>query len=279
MCQAIVKPEGLRVPEETLRNAWRDNTDGAGFAVLQDGQVTIYKGYFKFRKFYKAYRKFEKYPCLIHFRYATHGVHDAENCHPFKVSDDTAMIHNGILSKFLPSALEKRSDTRVLVEEHITPCVVRSGLTAYEFLNNEGVRYLIEGLIPGNKLAFLSPSGFTIYNERLGQWKDGIWYSAGFPSAYDYGYLDRIACGRPLSIATRYADATRFDGTDQFALNDDEEWLSQWEKWEDEAEAGAEATLGDVCILCEQSSDRLYQIGADKLCVECWHDYTSKQSC
>src|SRR6185295_7173865 len=100
MCIAIYKPEGLVSPEKNLAESFRCNKDGAGFALWDGKKVTISKGFFTYQQFldaWKAVSQAENTKALVHFRVATHGTIDTDNCHPFQLKDG-ALIHNGIIS-------------------------------------------------------------------------------------------------------------------------------------------------------------------------------------
>ena len=251
MCQAIVKPAGLLIEKAVLLRAWMENNDGAGFAVkTASGTVEIHKGYTKFKAFWKAYRAHEQQDCLIHFRYATHGGIDQENCHPFPIGHEAAMIHNGILSRFLPTALETRSDTRLLIEDFIVPSWKASGESVYDYLTSPAIVSLLEKLIGYNKLAALTPQGFVILNEILGEWRGGVWYSAGFPEkSIPYFPLVSRSAG--------------------YQYDDDRGWVeSVYDSIEEEEE---EDCL--TCAMCGVAGVRLCSVGADTLCEPCWDSY------
>lgn len=262
MCQAIVKPAGFLIDKSILELAWAQNNDGAGFAVKNSNNtITIHKGFFKFKHFWKMYQHYEHLDCLIHFRYATHGTKDAENCHPFPIGDEAAMIHNGILNHFLPSALDKKSDTRILIEDFIVPAWKASKVSVHEFLTQAGTHALIESLVAHNKLACLTTTGFIIFHEILGEWSGGVWYSAGLPMpelAYSYPRMYRSGM---VSVDAPFAFS-----------NDDDEWEREWwERWTDETDNGEEIAL---CILCNKTGP-LVHLGADMYCEQCWGEYTN----
>lgn len=179
MCQAIAKPEGMVVGRKVLGRAWDENPDGAGFAYLENGKVTIRKGFFSFGEFWKAYREHRLKACLIHFRWATHGVKSVDNCHPFEVVPDVALIHNGVMAKFEPPVNSDLSDTRYFVNTYLTPYIPTDLESAHATMEHN--KSLIESVIDWSKLAVLTPKGFIFYNERWGEWVNGIWYSAGYP--------------------------------------------------------------------------------------------------
>ena len=118
---------------------------------------------------------------MWHSRYATHGVKNESNCHPYPVGDDglTYLAHNGTLSQDIAKG-DKRSDSRVFAEDTLT---AMGGVVA---LNNPTVRDMIGKWASSSKLAILTidpRADYTMYliNEKLGHWIDGVWYS-------NYGY-------------------------------------------------------------------------------------------
>src|SRR5688572_22394359 len=108
MCIAILKPEGIVIPEYRLRNCFENNPDGAGFmyADRASDSVKIRKGFFTFNAFMQAYtHAVEDAPDAtfgIHFRISTSGRIDKHNGHPHRIDRRTAVIHNGILDIQVP---------------------------------------------------------------------------------------------------------------------------------------------------------------------------------
>ncbi len=97
MCIAVYKPKEAVLTKRTLKNCFDNNPDGAGFAYPNDEgtKIEVRRGYFGFRKFwrdYKAVQDKEK-PMLIHFRIATSGCIDEENCHPWRIDEKHAFVH------------------------------------------------------------------------------------------------------------------------------------------------------------------------------------------
>jgi glutamine amidotransferase len=116
---------------------------------------------------------------MWHARYATHGVKNELNCHPFKVAGeeyDTYLAHNGVLDILIPKD-DKRSDTRILAEE-LLPRL--GGVSA---LDDDYVYDLLSAWSRGSKVAVMTndPSAkykLYIINENAGSWDDkGIWWS------------------------------------------------------------------------------------------------------
>lgn len=175
MCIAVAKPKGFAVTKKILQNCFDNNPDGAGFCVEIDGNLVVNKGYFTFEDFYTAYQPYENEKALIHFRIRTHGDLNKENCHPFFVSDDIAMIHNGII--YNVSAKGTESDTIVFNNMHLRPIVSKYGQDA---LTSSALKPIIEHFIGGSKLALFvkGQEDFVFFNEHLGNYsKEGIWFS------------------------------------------------------------------------------------------------------
>jgi hypothetical protein len=178
MCLAIYKPKGVTIKKKYLRNGWDANEDGAGFAIARGGKVEIQKGFFTFKEFYSAFRQYNhaKEVAIIHFRFATHGVTNVTNCHPFALGsgDQYAMIHNGVID--IECSDKSLSDTA-----HFAELVLAPMLEAGVAFDSGALRFLVEGNIGDlNKVVILRGDGaHVIYNEKQGEWKNGSWYSNG----------------------------------------------------------------------------------------------------
>ena len=204
MCQAIVKPAGISIQKNLLQLAWNDNADGAGFAYRRKNKIIIRKGFFTFRKFWSSYRKSgaEMLDCLIHFRFATHGNKNKANCHPHRF-ENAAMVHNGIFSQALPAPNDSRSDTRIFLDDLYAPAYKTNSETPHEFIQRNKI--YTQSQIASNKIAFLSPDGFTILNEAHGAWVGGVWWSSGLPTPR-YKWADVASDKWAKILSSRYDD-------------------------------------------------------------------------
>ena len=177
MCLLIFAKGGATPSKESLRIAARANPDGFGFAIVTD-KNTIHR----FRSmdieetitaFFDARKRYPKSHAIFHLRITTHGATNIDNCHPFRVSDDVVMGHNGML----PIKEENgRSDTRIFAEDWLPELGVKALLD-----DKDGMKEL-EKFIGYSKLAFLNVGDeldkpYYIVNENLGHWKHGVWYS------------------------------------------------------------------------------------------------------
>lgn len=192
MCLIIAKKSNYTVPVEHLENGFDRNSHGAGYAFVRNNQVIVHKGFMDYESFLKAYQTEVKpeYPAIIHFRLATHGLKNGSNCHPFRVNEKLAFVHNGIISH-TDLQDQVKSDTAMFNEKILQKL-------PQTFLSNKRIIQNIEKFIGTyNKLAFLSHTGrISILNMNQGITKDGLWYSNdGYetnPYAWspynDYGY-------------------------------------------------------------------------------------------
>ena len=179
MCIAILKPRSKKLLKEHLENSWHNNPHGAGFMYPSDGKIAVVKELNDFESFYNKYKYIEdaEVPMVIHFRLATHGKKDLDNCHPFLINDSVGFVHNGIISGVGTSS--DKSDTNLFRDK-----LVKLGLTD---IPNKVMHKLISGFVgQHNKLIFLNKDGkATIVSESAGSWKDGVWYSN---TGYLYSY-------------------------------------------------------------------------------------------
>lgn len=172
MCLMIVKPAGKDIADEHLQNGFENNPDGGGYCWHDGGRVFYRKGIFAFEEFLKSYRQdVGDKPAIVHFRMATHGGVNEENCHPFDVGNGAMMAHNGIIQV---ETERGESDTRAFIRKRIAPVLTS---------NPDAVRdpswvESIDAAISGSKLGFLYPDGkHYIIGEKRGQWEDGVWFS------------------------------------------------------------------------------------------------------
>ena len=87
MCVICVKPAGRALPTKAeLKAMFVQNHDGCGFACKSFSYHSM-----DFEDFYESLcRVPKKEPCIIHFRWATHGSVGLGNCHPFH-DDETGV--------------------------------------------------------------------------------------------------------------------------------------------------------------------------------------------
>lgn len=173
MCIAILNTKGI-INKDTLLTCWNNNNDGAGMIyTTKNNELKVFKELTNFEKFYKEYNKQRKANkesnFVLHFRIATSGKIDLNNCHPFKVNKNLAFVHNGMIDiELMNNAV---SDTYTFNETIIKNL-------GSSFLYNEAIIRLIEAYIGYSKLIFLNNLNEAfIINEQLGHWDGDNWYS------------------------------------------------------------------------------------------------------
>lgn len=180
MCIAIYQSAGCRLPKEQMVQSWKSNPDGGGFAYFnENGDIIIEKDMELDGMMRKYERAIDRYaqtsPFAVHFRIATHGGVNIDNCHPFRVSEDTTLIHNGIIPVMFESKSDPRSDTRVFVEDYLPRLPAN-------WMDDDYLMDMVETFIGGSKLVILSRAGNLdayIANESHGHWSsdEKFWYS------------------------------------------------------------------------------------------------------
>jgi len=174
MCLLICAPKGRVDEDEILENGFTNNSDGAGFAYSHNKKLIVKKGFFDFDTFIKEYRGIpENAPNLVHFRLATSGRRNEENCHPFFVSQRLAFAHNGVFR--CVNGDSEYSDTHYFNETIIKPVFSKNPRVVF----TKAAQFMLGETIGGyNKIAFLNHLGETIIvNEIAGDWSGGVWFS------------------------------------------------------------------------------------------------------
>lgn len=174
MCIALLVKPGAEITDDVLKTCYTNNSDGCGFAyVNEEGKVEVKKS-MEFPEFLSDFRVAQESqgsssPFLVHFRIATHGGINMFNCHPFLIDEETAFIHNGVIHKVRKD--QKMSDTQVFNED-----ILKGLPEGWKF--NMAIKPLIEEYIGYSKLVLLSSDkGWEIYNEAKGEWEGDIWFS------------------------------------------------------------------------------------------------------
>lgn len=173
MCLIVAIKRGQKMPSrEKLETAFIRNPDGVGYCYLNNS-IKVHK-FLDFEKFYRSIsKKFNAFGSksnfIVHFRYATHGIGGLFNVHPFKVSDNVAVAHNGIFHLVKDDV--KLSDTRIFIRDHLKPKLKNFALS-------DRIKIHLKKHVKGSKLAFLTSSNeLVIWNENKGHWHGGVWYS------------------------------------------------------------------------------------------------------
>ncbi len=163
MCVIIVKPAGVKMPEnDIIKAAYNANPHGCGFI----SPSTFYKG-MSFDSFKRQLKKVSvEEPCIIHFRLATHGSIKRANCHPFN-RGDVWFAHNGILS-ITPQG--DMTDSETAFQNIIYPAIEKFGYGSMQ------MDRAVSKVIGYSKFAFLQGDELKMYGDFI-KHEDGCYYS------------------------------------------------------------------------------------------------------
>ena len=214
MCVIVYKPTNVELPtENTLKQCFNTNNDGAGYMLPLNNKVIIRKGFMTFKDFYNDFKSFIKdnnidivnTPIIFHFRITTQGGVQKELCHPYPISEsyedmrklthecNIALAHNGIIT--LTSSYGKclkYNDTMTFIKDYAS-IIIDNDLY---FGSKKKKCLLLERLIGASKLAIMNKLGFV---KLIGDFKqvDGIYYSnlnhtyASMRYSHTYAYKRR----------------------------------------------------------------------------------------
>lgn len=181
MCVIVHQPPTTYVDKKEARNMWKRNSDGAGFAFINDDLEIITDKAMNFQEFWNKFESARsanrKAEFLLHFRIATSGKVGLPNTHPFRIDEHTVMAHNGMLNRIVGQiGLDaERSDTREFIN------MVLSELPE-NWLDNPVLFDMMEDYIDGSKLMFLTTNPnlkrrVYILNAHKGTKRNGLWFS------------------------------------------------------------------------------------------------------
>ena len=205
-----------------LKNIYEKNSDGIGAMMHVDGKLVVKKFVPKnLRRAMKWYRQHvEGHEAIVHWRFATHGTVDMDNCHPYKVLDrdedgcEMYLAHNGVLDAFNEDTeledirdeggygwkrklgtrvTDNRSDTYHFIRSLLLPMLKPSLGGDPSVINNRAVQMLIANKIGyGNKLVIGTDTDFIYINgQEFTKWPYyGLWVSNEYAWDADSGAFE-----------------------------------------------------------------------------------------
>lgn len=117
MCVIIYKDKKTSIEFETMRLASNTNPDGVGVAINDGETWTIKKYMYPSRQQLKTLcNNLKDKEAILHFRIATSGGINIDNCQPFLFDDNKQVLfHNGVIYS-LNGISSHKSDTRLLID-------------------------------------------------------------------------------------------------------------------------------------------------------------------
>ena len=119
MCVIVTAVPGAMPEPEDILAMSEANPDGGGVSWWDGERLRVFKNVDPLKVVgfvYSHWDSLKRAPCLMHFRFATHGAVEPRNCHPFH-TDRGYVAHNGIAHDYTvgPHA----SDSRNMVDAWI----------------------------------------------------------------------------------------------------------------------------------------------------------------
>ena len=219
-----LKPE-TKLSNGWLKNIYEKNSDGLGAMLHEDGKLVVKKFLPKnARRAMKYFRQhIEGRDAIVHWRFATHGTVDMQNCHPYQVLDRNVdgcemwLMHNGVMDEFNEDTeledigdegggygwnykrklgtrvTDNRSDTYHFIRSLLLPLVQPSQGGDPSIINNKAVQMLIAAKIGyGNKLVIGTDTDFIYINgQEFSKWPYyGLWVSNEYAWDSDSGAFE-----------------------------------------------------------------------------------------
>lgn len=188
MCLLVKQPSTTAFTDAFLEDVFIKNSDGLGVMYAEDGKLHVYKCLpATAQDFIDFYRKHaEGRDCVWHARMQTHGDIDFDNCHPYKVTENIWLAHNGVLSTG-NDADKSRSDTWHFIKNVIAPA-----LTAQPelMMDKEWQEFIGDLIGRNNKFGLMNAEGeIAIINPDSGVEFVGAWLSNTYAwSTYKFGF-------------------------------------------------------------------------------------------
>lgn len=250
MCVIIHKKKKTNIGIDDLKLAWDNNPHGAGFSIFLGDRIDTKKGFMKFEDLIKALKEYEfnSHELILHFRIATHGAVNPENCHPFICHDTKSVFyHNGIVSGFGHKNL---SDTKHFFESVLLKLEPKerniiletySGSNKFIFIDNNGKINKFgnfekwKGLYCSNLLHTIDSSYFFKGNRTIVDSCRNVPYYEGIDEGYydadgnyysNSNYSKRYVPKKASNLAKVYDSQSFIEEDEQeeefFELDDDE---------------------------------------------------------
>lgn len=223
MCLMIQHSKDTILSEELIYDIYRKNSDGFGVMWGDGDKVHVLKLLGNAKEINDLYNEHVKgKDCVIHFRMMTHGDINYDNCHPYMITENVWMAHNGILSTGNDADVAK-SDTWHYINDFLRPLVKSYG---EEILFDPIMQKFIEEHIGStNKFGIVHRDGrVAILNRKSGVEHMNAWFSntyAWSPSKFGYQmYTNYHSAYKGSSFLSNYSRYGSWYDEDEASWND-----------------------------------------------------------
>lgn len=197
MCRIILNHQNQEFVKNELEESYRQNPDGTGLYYWDDKvKEPIIKKWAKNTKFEEIWKEVSKlhrnknYTNVnIHFRFGTSGGIGPNQTHPIEMDNKIFMMHNGVCQEFVWNN-DKFSDTQCMAYWLNELLRMKHIKKLSELAEDEMLFSYIEYKFSGSKVVLMQEDKVLIFNEDLGEWKNGIWRS--WKEYQYYGYESMI---------------------------------------------------------------------------------------
>lgn len=243
MCLMIQHSKNTVLSEELIFDIYSKNSDGFGVMWGDGDKVHVLKLLGNAREITDLYNEHVKgKDCVIHFRMMTHGNINYDNCHPYMVTENVWMAHNGILSTGNDADVSK-SDTWHYINDFLRPLAKTYG---EDILFDPIMQKFIEEHIgASNKFGFVHRDGrVAILNRKSGVEHMDAWFSntyAWSPAKFGYKMYSYSNYSKSAYYGGRYGSYS-------------------WDRgWDDEYEEITTTTKGTAAKLGAPTNQPFYQ--------------------
>jgi hypothetical protein len=204
MCLLIHQPRGVTFSKAEVADFIRHNPDGFGVAYGDGSRLHLLRLVGSPSEIQDAYtRHAAGRECVIHFRMTTHGATNADNAHPYPITPDIAVAHNGVLSIGNPHD-KGMSDTWHLVEFFLRPIATTHPDLLFDPVWGDMLGRLIGS---SNKLAISHADGrVAIINKASGVMHKRAWLSNTYAWSAPHAATPRHTAGGSRASAYRWDD-------------------------------------------------------------------------
>lgn len=208
MCLLVQQTTQSKFTDEFLADVFTKNQDGLGVMYADGGKLHVHKSLpataADFIDFYRKHADGRN--CVWHARMQTHGDIDFDNCHPYKVTDDVWLAHNGILSTG-NDADKSKSDTWHFIQNFIRPALIGNP----ELLTDVNWQKFVGEIIGrSNKFALVRADGaVVVINAHAGVNYENAWLS----NTYAWSYHKFTGGGGYTNMYSNYPGSrSRYNG-------------------------------------------------------------------
>ena len=164
---------GIKYPsKQTIINCWNNNRHGGGMSWTRGEKLEIFKtmDLSKFLDKYEDIQRGGDCAMVLHFRIATHGSINIDNCHPFlDAAQGLIFAHNGVLGI---RAVGDWTDSETFFRRYFLP--------AYKASDWQEGEKVINKYIGGSRFVFMDDSGDIRLYGNFNEYRGCMWSNSTY---------------------------------------------------------------------------------------------------